>query len=168
METNLVDWSRFVVRIAIHADVEELYRLWATRSGMESWFLRESVYGDELGQERGPHEFVKPGDTYTWRWHGWPDDVTEHGEILECNGRDRFVFSFGKAGVCHVSITEQSGHHLVELLQTDIPTDDNGRFTWYVGCKTGWTFYLTNMKSLAEGGIDLRNRDLALKDVVNS
>jgi hypothetical protein len=37
-----------------------------------------------------------------------------------------------------------------------------------VGCQLGWTFYLTNMKSIAEGGIDLRNRDIDFKNVVNA
>jgi hypothetical protein len=63
---------------------------------------------------------------------------------------------------------EERGHMIVELVQTEIPTDDRGKHYWHLGCKTGWTFYLANLKSLFEGGVDLRNRDEGLKNVVNS
>jgi hypothetical protein len=35
-------------------------------------------------------EFVKKGDKYSWWWHGYPDEVVEHGEILDCNGKRSF------------------------------------------------------------------------------
>lgn len=36
------DWSRFVTRINVNAPIEKLYWCWATREGMEYWFLRLS------------------------------------------------------------------------------------------------------------------------------
>ena len=82
--------------------------------------------------------------------------------------KDLFKFTFGEAGVCTVRIIEENGIRIVELVQTDIPDDERGKHYWHVGCKTGWTFYLANLKSLMEGGIDLRNKDESLKNVVNS
>ena len=38
----------------------------------------------------------------------------------------------------------------------------------YVDCSYGWTFFLANLKSVLEGGIDLRNRNVDIKNVVNS
>ena len=38
------DWSRFVTRINIKAPIEKLYWCWATREGMEYWFLRLSEF----------------------------------------------------------------------------------------------------------------------------
>jgi hypothetical protein len=32
----------------------------------------------------------------------------------------------------------------------------------------GWVFYLANLKSFPEGGIDLRNKNEKLKSVINS
>lgn len=165
MEFN---WNTFTVRVGIHADVDALYKAWATREGIEYWFLRQSVYQSADGIVRLPQELVQIGDTYSWRWHGWPDSVEEYGAVLSCNGKDHFRFSFGKAGICDVRIMEENGMSLVELIQSDIPSDEHGRQYWHLGCKTGWTFYLTNMKSLFEGGIDLRNRDETLLNVVNS
>ena len=57
--------------------------------------------------DRFDEEMVQPGDTYAWRWHGWPDEVEEHGIILSCNGKDSFKFSFGDAGICTVSIKKK-------------------------------------------------------------
>lgn len=135
---------------------------------MEYWFLRLSEYKKPGGNLRASNEFVQKGDSYRWRWHGWPDEVTEEGTIIDCNGKDFFKFSFGKAGNCAVTIKQEDGHTLVELLQDNIPDDEQGKHYWHLGCKTGWTFYLANLKSLLEGGIDLRNKNERLKNVINS
>lgn len=162
------DWSKFVTRINVNAPVEKLYWCWATREGIEYWFLRMSEYKSPDGSLRASDEPVKKGDNYVWRWHGWSDETTEYGSILDCNGKDLFKFSFGKAGDCTVIIKEELGQNIVELVQENIPDDEEGRRTWHLGCKTGWTFYLANLKSLLEGGVDLRNRDEGLKNVINS
>lgn len=162
------NWSEFIVRIPIHAMGQELYDAWATRRGIEYWFLRMSEYKSTDGEIRKDNEHVQQGDTYAWRWHGWPDEVEEHGRIISCNGKDQFKFSFGEAGVCAVTIKEEGDYSMVELLQTEIPSDEHGKQYWHVGCRMGWTFYLANMKSLFEGGIDLRNKDESLKNVINA
>lgn len=153
-----INWSQFVVRIDVNAPVEKLYAAWATRAGIESWFLRSSAYKTADGIVRENNEPVQKGDSYTWLWHGWPDDTVEHGTILDCNGKDFFRFSFGKAGNCTVRIYTEAGETIVEILQEDIPDDDTGRHTWHVGCKTGWTYYLTNLKSVYQFDNDLRNK----------
>lgn len=37
-----------------------------------------------------------------------------------------------------------------------------------LGCSNGWTFYLTNLKSVYEGGLDLRNKDEKLSAMINN
>jgi uncharacterized protein YndB with AHSA1/START domain len=162
------NWSRFVTRINVNAPVEKLYWCWAAREGIEYWFLRMSEYKKPDGSLRGNNESVQKGDTYRWRWHGWSDETTEEGKIADANGKDFLKFSFGKAGDCSISIKQERGYNIIELVQENIPDTDEARHMWHLGCKTGWTFYLTNLKSLLEGGIDLRNRDEKLKDVINS
>ena len=162
------DWSRFTVRINVKAPTEKLYWCWATKEGIESWFLRRSDYKKpDEGLFTG-NEFVSKGDTYSWRWHGYPDEVVEYGEILECNGKDFFKFKFGAAGNCTIRIYEEQGENIVELLQDEIPTDDLSKQNWHIGCKTGWTFYMANLKSLLEGGVDLRNRNEYLQNMLNA
>ena len=162
------DWSRFTVRINVNAGTEKLYRAWATRSGIEYWFLRLSEYKAPDGRMLANEELVGVGVTYKWRWYGYPDSVTEEGAVLEANGKDFFKFSFGKAGNCAVSILKEGAENIVQLVQDNIPTDEKGMQYYHLGCKTGWTFYLANMKSLFEGGIDLRNRNEKLQEMLNS
>ena len=38
------DWSHFTVRINVKASAEKLYWCWATKHGIEFWFLRKSDY----------------------------------------------------------------------------------------------------------------------------
>jgi hypothetical protein len=161
------DWSRFVKRVNITTDPAMAYFSWATRQGLETWFLRKAIFTRE-GLVLNPDAELKAGDEYEWYWHGWPDETVEKGRILEANGRDKFKFSFGKAGNVSVSIKKEEGQWLVELLQDEIPLDDYSRSFYHLGCSTGWTFYMTNLKSVLEGGPDLRNRDVNLKNVITA
>lgn len=162
------NWTSFTLRIPVNTSPEKLYCCWATREGMEYWFLRLCEYKNRKGMLMLPGEQVETGDSYRWLWHGWPDETVEQGTILESNGTDLFRFGFGKAGNCTVRIYKESGAQMLELVQDHIPDTEEGRHYWHLGCKTGWTFYLANLKSLLEGGIDLRNKDQQLKNVLNS
>jgi hypothetical protein len=162
------DWSRFAVRINTKTPVDKLYWCWATKEGIEFWFLRRSDYKKPDGGLYSDTAYVQKGDSYSWWWHGYPDDVVEHGEIMEANGKDLFQFRFGDAGICTVKIYEEQGENIVELTQSEIPTDEKGKQNWHLGCKTGWTFYMSNMKSMLEGDVDLRNRNEKLQNVISS
>lgn len=165
---KVFDKSRFAVRIPVSAAVERIFESWTTPQGLEYFFLREAVFRGKDGKDREAKDTVQVGDTYRWRWHGYPDTTFEEGEVLEQNGRDRFRFSFGKAGICTVTIFQLDNETIVELTQENIPTDDKGFQNYHLGCKGGWTFYLTNLKSLLQGGIDLRNRNERIGEVISS
>ena len=166
MQTH--DWSKFTLRIPVNANRDSLYRSWATQEGLEKWFLRKAAFKKPAGELVERNAFIETGDTYEWLWHGYGDDTVERGAILEANGNDSLKFSFGKAGNVTVTIKEEGGETLVELVQDEIPTDEQGKEYYHLGCSKGWTFYLANLKSIVEGGLDLRNRSLELKDVVSS
>ena len=118
------DWSTFTVRININASTEKLYAAWATRNGIESWFLRLSEYRKPDGELRNADEPTEAGDNYRWLWHGYPDETVETGEIISANGKDEFSFRFGKAGICAVKIYPYKEENIVELMQNQIPTDE--------------------------------------------
>jgi uncharacterized protein YndB with AHSA1/START domain len=151
------DWSQFSQKIKIKATIPTLYNAWTTRDGIESWFLRMAEFKRD-GTILGVHEPVQKGDTYHWRWYGWPDSVEEFGEILEANGKDRMSFIFGKAGTVTVELKDADGVTEMVITQTNIPTDEESKVNFHVGCSSGWTFYRCNMKSIMEGGIDIRNK----------
>jgi len=162
------DWSRFAVRINVNAPAEKLYWSWATKEGIEYWFLRRSDYQKPDGTLLAASDYVQKGDRYAWWWHGYGDDIVERGEILDCNGKDYFRFRFGAAGICTVRVYQEQDEMICELVQAEIPTDEKARQNWHIGCKTGWVFYMANLKSMLEGGIDLRNRNEILQNVITA
>ncbi len=155
------------MRVPVQAPIEKALTAFSTRRGIESWFLRESVF-TRKEKILSEDEAVIPGDEYTWRWFGWHDDVVERGTILDTTQKDLLAFSFGKAGNVSINISPEENISMVTLQQTEIPTDEESVVKFHLGCMQGWLCYLTNLKSILEGGIDLRNRDLALKNVLNS
>lgn len=166
--TSAFDWSRFVQRVNINADRKKIYRAWSTPAGIEQWFLRKAIFVGDNGKSRGAEQSVQKNDNYEWYWHGWDDSMVEKGTILEANGSDLFKFSFGKAGTVTVTIKTEQNETILELLQKNIPVDDPSKAYFHVGCTKGWVFYLANLKSILEGGIDLRNKNVELKNMVNA
>ncbi len=160
------DWSSFTRRITVNYPTRAIYEAWAVPSQIERWFLRSAEYVGYDGTSKARDREVEAGDSYLWRWHGFLDDVSETGLITEANGLDRFAFTFTENCLVSVAIMDESGETVVELTQSRIPDDPNRNI--YVNCSYGWTFYLANLKSVLEGGIDLRNRNVDIKDVVNS
>lgn len=162
------DWSQFTVRIDIAASKASIYEAWTSQEMLELWFLRLAEFTRPDGTIRDRFHPVEKGDAYKWLWHGYGDESAEYGSIQEANGENLFRFSFGKAGICTVRILEEEEQNILELVQDHIPTDEHGQLHYHLGCKTGWTFYFANIKSLLEGGIDLRNRNEKLKRMINS
>ena len=160
------DWSTFTRRITVNAPAQVIYDSWAVPSKIESWFLRVADYAGSDGNPKNHDVAVEGGDAYLWLWHGYGDDVNEKGTVVEANGIDRFAFTFTGDCLVTVTIKEESGETVVELTQSRIPDEANHGI--YVDCSYGWAFYLGNLKSVLEGGIDLRNKNIDIKNVVNS
>lgn len=162
------DWTKFSKRVPVKASVKEVYRLLSSRQGMETWFLRMAEFIKPDKQLRDPASEIQQGDTYRWLWHGYGDESLEKGRIVEANGHDTIRFTF--AGECLVTIraSDKDGTTLIEISQENIPTDEKSKINIYLGCAEGWAFYLVNLKSILEGGLDLRNRDETIKGVLNS
>ena len=166
MKSNL--WEKFVKRIPVKADIKEIYNSWATQEGLEKWFLRKAEFIAAENKLRDSDSLVEKGDTYKWLWHGYPDSVFEQRKILQANGKDFLQFSFSGECIVSVNIKTEQGENIVELTQENIPMDEDPTTNLYVGCGEGWTFYLANLKSILEGGIDLRNKNNAITKVISS
>lgn len=162
------NWNIFTKRILIHKSKEIVYQSWATTAKLETWFLEKANF--ETGdKQRKPEELVNKGDQFHWKWHNW--DFTEEGQILEADGKDFISFTFGSGGIVDIKLKEKNGATEVILRQYEIPTDEKSKIEIYVGCITGWTFWLTNLKAYLEYDITLHAKGLKqheTKDLVNS
>ena len=160
------DWSSFTRRITVNAATQAIYDAWAVPSQIERWFLRSAEYVGFDGKPKDRNLGVEAGDGYLWRWDGYLDDVSEGGQVVKANGSDTFAFTFTQNCLVTVTILEESGENVVELTQSRIPDDENRSI--YIECGYGWAFYLGNLKSILEGGVDLRNKNVDIKNVINS
>ena len=162
------DWTKFELRINVKVPIDKVYKAWATQDGIESWFLRSAKFTDAENRPRNCDEMIQSGDRYTWMWHGYGDDVVEINDILEANGSDFLSFVFGGSCLVTVKINVVDSETIVELTQSNIPVEDGNKIPIHIDCMQGWTFYLTNLKSILEGGLDLRNRNMNIGRVINS
>jgi len=162
-------WNEFKLRVNIDAPLEKVYPLWATPGGLEAWFLRRAIFTapDGAGARKNSDPLQK-GDLYKWYWFGYPDSVAEKGAVLEANGKDQFRFTFSLGCPVHISLYRECDETIVELVESGLPTDEETMWRHYVGDSKGWIFYLANLKSVLEGGLDLRNRKLELTNVITS
>jgi len=162
---NKHDWTSFKKRIDIKAAPHIIFDYWTKQGHIEKWFLSKAEFTAAGGNRKSTFSSVAANDTYKWMWHG-SDHVAE-GKIIESNSTDLVKFTFLGCTVS-VQIKEEQGTSIVELIQSEIPLDEDSRMQSYVGCTRGWTFYMANLKSILEGGIDLRNKNLALVDMINT
>jgi uncharacterized protein YndB with AHSA1/START domain len=154
------------LRIPIKASMPLLYDAWTTSTGLEKWFLRKALFTAPSGGARAADQQVQAGDQYEWLWYGHPDETVEKDRIIQANGSNLLRFGFGKSGIVTVELLVEEHETVCVLLQENFPVAEHA--STYLDCQVGWVFYLTNLKSFLEGGIDLRNRNEKLKRVINS
>lgn len=166
MEVN--EFSKFKLRVNINAPIEQVFDRWATPAGLESWFLRNAKFYNNEGQEVDKNSHLKEGSTYEWYWHGYSDAVVEKGKVLKVENGNHFAFTFSLECKVTISIYAEEGETICELVESDLPVDEETIKRHYAGDSRGWVFYLANLKSILEGGLDLRNKKEEIRDVITA
>lgn len=159
------NWTEFTLKIAVKCDMQTLYDAWSQSGELEKWFLQKAVFHSGTAAV-SPTESASPGTTYEWRWFIYED--VENGKVLSANGKTLFEFTFAGNCLVQVALAEENGYTIVALTQKNIPTDEASKKNIRLGCHTGWSFYLINLKSVFEGGLDLRNKDHRFPPMVNN
>ncbi|PST84537.1 hypothetical protein C7T94_06390 [Pedobacter yulinensis] len=160
------DWSSFTKRIAVKSTLAEIYSAWTTAANLERWFLERVNFRDAAGKPADPLSPVNKGCSYDWYWFLEPAPM--HGRIVAANGIDHLQFTFEGPSLVDVQLSAFEEYVIIELRHHSIPGDDHSRQHIRLGCSNGWAFYLHNLKSVYEGGIDLRNKDLRLGTMINN
>lgn len=160
------DWTKFTLKVAIKAKLEDIYNAWTTASEIEKWFLVDAEFSDENELVLSKTQNVLKGDKYKWIWYLYDD--TESGTITAANGADYFQFTFAGNCLVEINLSTEFEYTIVELTQKNIPTDEASKRNIRLGCHNGWSFYLINLKSVYEGGLDLRNKDNRFKPMLNN
>ncbi len=168
------DWTEFELGIFIKSRPDDLYALMATAQGLTKWFVRSADFAPSDGppkdlkrakqpptpseQLRPESELCRTNDRYLWEWY-YDGGTSGEGWILEVRPPNRIRFTFGKEMEVDVSIRKQGAWCMLDLRQYKIPDTPRGRWDMHMGCRVAWTFFLTNLKSVAEGGHDLRETE---------
>jgi hypothetical protein len=160
------DWTTFTRKIAVKAKLPDIYNAWTKATEIEKWFLSKAVFIDTNKKPISNDQSIEKGFTYEWNWYLY--EVTERGKITNANGKDFIQFTFAGECLVDIKLSTQDNYVIVELTQKNIPTDENSKQGIRLGCDTGWSFYLVNLKSVYEGGLDLRNKNTGFKGMVNS
>ena len=130
--------------------------------------MRKALFSDKTGKEKSKDAPIEQGDTYEWYWHGYPDSVVEKGTVLKANGKDLFSFTFSMKCPVTINMYEEAGELIVQLVESGLPLDDDTALKHFVGDSRGWIFYLANLKSVLEGGLDLRNKRMEITNVITA
>jgi len=160
------DWSSFTRTIAVKADMSKIYDAWTKSSEIEKWFLSKAEYFNSEHKPISRDANISKGDIYKWQWYLY--DTLEDGSITEANGTNLVQFTFAGDCLVEIRLSQDEEYTIIELTQKNIPNDDHSRKDIRLGCDSGWSFYLVNLKSIYEGGVDLRNKDTRLKPMMNN
>ncbi len=159
------NWTSFTKKVPIKSTVSELYKAWTVPKEIEKWFLSEALYKRANGEVIASNESIAANDRYEWSWFLY--ETIEKGKVLEANGVDCLKFTFAGDCIVTISLTQKEETVIVSLTQSNIPTDNQSKRGIRIGCDSGWSFFLVNLKSVYEGGLDLRNKDESLTGMLN-
>lgn len=160
------DWTSFTKKIAVKAKISDIYNAWTTANELEKWFLEKVSFFDVNKQPIVKNQNVSENCSYEWLWYLYDDAMK--GKIISANGKDFLQFTFEGNCLVDIKLSEKEDYTIVEFRHHNIPTDDNSKKYIRLGCSNGWHFYLINLKSVYEGGLDLRNKDENLNLMINN
>lgn len=151
-----MDTSKFTKRIRIKCLPEEAFERWVTAKGLESWFLSRATFSSG--------ERARAGDTFEL---AWGEGTTDYGEVIAVEEPSLFEFSwYAGKGRIRVSFAPIDTGTLIEVTQI-VASEGEAQLAEFLDCRDGWTFMLTNLKCIMEGGFDLRETQPDLPGLVN-
>lgn len=160
------NWTSYTKRIAVKSTLSNIYDAWTKGSELERWFLKKVVFYKPDHSLYEPDKNVVENIQYIWYWYLYDEPMK--GKITNVNGKNYIQFTFEGDCLVDVNLEEVDGYIVVTLRHHNIPLDDNSKQYVRLGCSNGWTFYLANLKSIFEGGIDLRNKNEKFPPMINN
>lgn len=155
------DWARFTICIYIAAPPAKVYDAWTTARGLCSWFLEGAAFFPDDSRRKTATiraNRARAGDRFIWTWF-YKGGTSIEESVIAARAPGHFRFGFGDGMEVEVRIERASRGAMVTLVQHNIPTSARRRVEYHMGCRVGWTFFLANLKSVLEGGADLREKD---------
>ena len=145
--------DEFYHSILLDIPFTEAFDCAATGKGLEKWFIGKAEFTSPTGTVRKANEKAKRGDRYIFKWLA--KDLSAAGEVLEADDISLFKFSFGTSFVVTITVTVKGTRTLFTLKQQYKEGAEKNDFA-HINCCVCWGFFIANLKSVSEGGFDLR------------
>ncbi len=166
MSAPQFSWNKFSRSIIIHKKTDDVFPLIATAHGLTAWLLEAASFFTMVHETQLLNfSFPTDHESYHWVWKGKSYEL--QGKVLGCDVEKKsFSFTFGEECTVDIVLTEHEGNTLLKLTQQAVKgkTYDQMR---QVNSYAYWTFFLTNLKSVAEYEVDLREDTFILPDLLN-
>jgi hypothetical protein len=173
MTPDNFSWKEFRHSIIIDSTIDRVFEFVSTSAGICDWFISECEYVSSDGIIKDKNEIAAEGDKFIWKWLN--KDLKIEGKVLNSIIPERFEFTFGPMYEVCINLSEDETGVRVELNQKrknvfspvsetrDISNEDFN----FLNCCVCWVFFLTNLKSVIEFGIDLREKNVRDEMLIN-
>lgn len=158
------NWNEFTHGIYLNAPIEKVFEYIASASGITKWFIGEAKYYYKNLNIRLGNELSKKGDSFLWKWLN--KNLELKGLITESIENKIFQFTFSPLYLVTISIVQDGNRVKLTLLQEYQEGAEKNEFN-FLNCCTCWVFFLTNLKSVVENGVDLREREVNDDIIIN-
>lgn len=157
--------SSFIHAIILKAPVEKVYDYIATPSGIIKWFIGKAKYFYKDSNIRLGNERAQKGDSLLWNWLN--KDLELKGVVTESTENKTFSFTFSPLFIVSIELTATDDNYTRLTLKQEYQDSATKNDFAYINCCTCWVFFMTNLKSVVEHGIDLREKEIADEMMVN-
>ncbi|MEO8664169.1 MAG: SRPBCC domain-containing protein [Ignavibacteria bacterium] len=156
--------EKFTHGIYLNAPAERVFEIIATPSGITKWFIGKAKYYYKDMNIRLGNEVIQKGDSYLWTWLN--KDLELKGIITAVDENKIFQFTFSPLYIVTIKINSEGNKTMLTLKQEYQESAVMDEFN-FINCCTCWVFFLTNLKSVIEHGIDLREAEADDEMLVN-
>jgi len=158
------NWNKFTHGIYLNAPSEKVFVFLATATGICKWFMGKAKYYYKDSNIRLGNDFAQKGDSYLWNWLN--KDLELKGMVTEVEENKIFQFTFSPLYIVTLRLNSDGKRTQLTLTHEYQESAVKNEFN-YLNCCTCWVFFLTNLKSVIENGIDLRETEVKDEMLVN-
>ncbi|MBK8981104.1 MAG: SRPBCC domain-containing protein [Ignavibacteria bacterium] len=150
--------------ILLKATPEEVFGYLSTGTGISKWFIGSANYFYDAKSIRLGNESAEKGDSFLWKWLN--KDLELKGLVTGSVKDKSFGFTFGPSFLVDMNLSESDKRTKLTLTQKYQDSAVKNEFA-YINCCVCWVFFLTNLKSVIENNIDLRETEADNELLVN-
>lgn len=165
MTENTFNMNSFIHAIILKAPAEEVFDYIATPSGIIKWFIGKAKYYYKDSHIRLGNESAQKGDSLLWNWLN--KDLELKGVVTESIENKVFSFTFSSLFLVSIELSKTDDNKTKMTLKQEYQDSATKNDFSYINCCTCWVFFMTNLKSVIEHGIDLREKDVVDEMMVN-